>query len=200
MRWMRLFLLLAAAACSQPDSGDSAPAGDAALDAGEWVTLFDGSSLDAFEQVGDANWTIEGDTVRADEGSGFLVTRGSYSDFELEVEFWVDVPANSGVFVRCQNPSEITDTSCYEVNIYDTRPDQTYRTGGIVNVASPSRFMYAAGRWNRYRVSAIGAHLEVEFNGEQTVSIDDDRFSEGPIALQRGAGVVIFRNVRVRRR
>ena len=204
MRWMSLSFLLLAAACSESGSDGSMPAagagsgGSTGATAGQWVTLFDGSGLDAFNRVGDANWRIEENTVRADDGTGFLVTRGSYGDFELEVEFWVDEPANSGVFVRCQNPGEISDTSCYEVNIYDTRPDQTYRTGGIVHVASPSRFMYATGRWNRYRISAIGSQLEVELNGESMVSVADERFAQGPIALQRGAGVVIFRNVRVR--
>ena len=204
MRWMRLPLplLLLLVACSEPESSTatSADTAPATPNTGTWVNLFDATSLDAFAQVGDANWRIDGDTVRADDGTGMLVTHDSYSDFELEVEFWVDEPANSGVFVRCQNPADINDGNCYEVNIYDTRPDQTYRTGGIVNVASPNRFMYAAGRWNRFAISAIGSRLEVEFNGEKVVEVDDERFSEGPIALQRGAGVVMFRNVRVRAR
>jgi 3-keto-disaccharide hydrolase len=202
MRWMGLALLVAAAACSKTDSG-SMPGPATAPSAGgpgEWVTLFDGSNLDAFDRFGDANWRIEGDTVVADDGAGMLFTRSSYSDFDLEVEFWVDVPANSGVFLRCQDKSDIQDMTCYEVNIFDTRADQTYRTGGIVHIASPSRIMNAAGRWNRYRISAVGTHLEVELNGERIVSVDDGKYSEGPIALQRGAGVVMFRNVRVRPR
>jgi 3-keto-disaccharide hydrolase len=200
MRWMGLALLLAAAGCSEPDSG-SMPAETAATgapSAGGWMTLFDGRNLDAFDRVGDANWRIDGDAVVADDGSGMLVTRESYADFDLEAEFWVDVPANSGIFLRCQDSQNVTATTCYEVNIFDTRPDQTYRTGAIVDVASPNRTMNAAGRWNRFRISAHGAHLEVELNGESMVDVEDDRLSEGPIGLQRGAGVVMFRNVRIR--
>lgn len=186
-----LFVVLLAAAtmtaCSGSDSG------------GEWVTLFDGSGLDAFNAVGDANWTIEGDTVRADEGEGFLVTTGVFDSFELEVEFWADGAANSGVFVRCQEPENIASTTCYEVNIFDTRPDQTYRTGGIVDVASPRAFLHAADRWNSFRITTDGTRLTVELNDVLMVDAEDSRFATGHIGLQRGAGTIIFRNVRIRR-
>ena len=35
-------------------------------------------------------------------------------------------------------------------------------------------------------------------NGTQTVDVTDDEFSQGPIALQYGAGTVRFRNVQIR--
>ena len=63
--------------------------------------------------------------MQADSGSGFLVTRESYADFELTLEFWVDEPANSGIFIRCADAESVTDRNSYEVNIYDTRADQT---------------------------------------------------------------------------
>ena len=49
----------------------------------EWVTLFDGKNLDNFNAVGDANWRIEDGSIVADKGSGFLVTKNSYGDFQL---------------------------------------------------------------------------------------------------------------------
>jgi hypothetical protein len=48
----------------------------------EWVTLFDGKNLASFNTVGDANWRIEDGAVVADKGSGFLVTKNSYGDFQ----------------------------------------------------------------------------------------------------------------------
>jgi hypothetical protein len=38
----------------------------------------------------------------------------------------------------------------------------------------------------------------VNLNGTQTVDTTDDQFTSGPIALQYGAGIVRFRNVRIR--
>jgi hypothetical protein len=166
---------------------------------GEWVTLFDGSGLASFDVVGKGNWRIVGDTVEATEGGpSYLVTKMPYADFDMRVEFWVDADANSGVFIRCADPKAITDKSCYEVNVYDKRPDPTYRTGGIVHFAKPMATIDAGGRWNTYEISARGPKLTVVLNGMKTVEIEDKTFARGPIALQYGAGTVRFRNVQIR--
>ena len=163
-----------------------------------WTTLFDGSTLDGWNPIGDANWELADGAVQADSGSGFLVTPRSYGDFELTLEFWVDEPANSGIFIRCADAQSVNDRNSYEGNIYDTRADQTYRTGGIVHIASPSSVINAGGQWNSYEITARGDRLQVTLNGTQVVDVRDTQFSDGPIALQYGAGVVKFRNVRIR--
>ena len=165
---------------------------------GQFTTLFDGSSLDGWRALGSANWELGDGAVSANSGNGFLVSEESYGDFELRLEFWVDEPANSGVFIRCADPQSVTDRNCYEVNIYDTRADQTYRTGGIVHLAAPSTVITAGGQWNNYEITAQGSRLVVILNGTQTVDTTDDQFSSGPLALQYGAGTVRFRNVRIR--
>jgi hypothetical protein len=164
----------------------------------EWTTLFDGSSLDGWTVLGDANWELADGAVSANDGSGFLVSEESYGDFELTLEFWVDEPANSGVFVRCSDPENIGAANSYEVNIYDTRADQTYSTGGIVNVAAPTSVINTGGQWNSYEITAQGSRLVVILNGTQVVDATHDQFVRGPIALQYGAGTVRFRNVQIR--
>ncbi len=163
-----------------------------------WVTLFNGTSLDGWNPIGNANWELVDGAVQADMGSGFLVTDRPYSDFELTLEFWVDEPANSGIFIRCADPTTVTDRNSYEVNIYDTRADQSYRTGGIVHIASPTSVINAGGQWNTYEITAQGERLRVTLNGTEVVDVEDSQFTSGPIALQYGAGVVKFRNVRLR--
>ena len=172
------------------------------VDADGWRTLLNGSELSGWNVVGDANWRIEDRTTRADRSTtaSFLVSEDSFDDFDLELEFWVDPDANSGVFLRCQDSAKITDTSCYEANIFDTRPDQTYRTGSIVNVAEPAEFVYTGGKWNRLKITADGPRLQVTLNGRAMVDTEDSRFSSGPIALQYAAGTVMFRNLRIRER
>jgi len=91
-----------------------------------WTTLFNGGSLDAFTPTGNANWKVVDGVVQADSGTGFLVTKQAYGDFEMKLEFWVDDAANSGVFIRCADPQKIGADSCYEVNIFDKRPDPAY--------------------------------------------------------------------------
>jgi len=167
-----------------------------------WRILFNGSDLSGWNVVGDANWRVEERAARADKSTAasFLVSEDSFANFDLELEFWVDPEANSGVFMRCQDAANIADTSCYEANIFDTRPDQTYRTGAIVNVAEPAEFVYTGGQWNRLRVTADGPRLRVVLNGRPLVDARDSRFSRGPIALQYAAGQVMFRNVRIKER
>ncbi len=58
----------------------------------------------------------------------------------------------------------------------------------------------AAGKWNTMDISAKGDVLNFVFAGIHTVKdVKDEKFANGPIALQYGAGTVKFRNIRVRR-
>jgi hypothetical protein len=163
-----------------------------------WIVLFNGTNLDNWNTTGNANWKLANGVVEANTGTGMLVSKNSYKDFELRAEFWVDEPANSGVYIRCTNPLDVTADNAYEVNIYDKRPDQTYATGSIVNVSKPSQPMMAAGKWNTFEIRAQGAHLEVTLNGVKTVDVRDSKFAEGRISLQAAAGTVRFRLVEVR--
>ena len=163
-----------------------------------WTTLFDGKSLDGWTPLGDANWRLAEGAVQAEKGTGFLVSKKSYGDFELRTEIWVDEPANSGVFIRCSDPKMISAMNSYEINIFDKRPDQAYRTGGIVDIAKPMSVENAANKWNTLVITAKGPRLTVNLNGKPMVDVQDTKHSRGPIALQYGAGVVKFRKVEIR--
>jgi hypothetical protein len=192
-----LIALVALAACAPKEEAGEPMAAAPAMEEPQWTTL--SGSLDAWNPLGEANWRIEEDAFVADSGQGFLVSKESYGDFELELEFWTDGPANSGVFVRIENPLEVTDTTSYEINIFDTRPDQTYATGGLVNFAAPSQKMVAADKWNTYRITVQGDHIVIVMNDITTVDTQADaHMAPGPIALQAYAGTVKFRNVRIR--
>jgi hypothetical protein len=164
-----------------------------------WVTLFDGKNLDNWTPIGDANWKLEDGVVVADKGNGFLVSKNSYTDFQIRAEFWVDPDANSGIFIRATDPAKVTAANAYEVNIFDKRPDPSYGTGAIVNVAKPSTFLKAANQWNTYDITAKGPQFTVILNGTKTVDgAQDTKNPSGRIALQYGAGVVKFRKVEIR--
>ena len=173
-------------------------AGQANQAAAGWTTLFDGKSLSSFNTIGDANWQLMEGVVQANKGTGFLVTKASYADFQLKVEFWVDDDANSGVFIRCENPQQITAMNAYEVNIYDKRPDPSYGTGAIVDVAKPLTAMKAGGKWNTYEITAQGPRMVVTLNGTKTVDVQNSAHARGPIGLQYGAGMVKFRSVQIK--
>lgn len=179
----------ASQALYQPDSG--------------WITLIDGEKgLDNWIKVGDANWRASQGVIQADKKasphSSFLLSKESYSDFQLRAEFWVSDDANSGIYMRCSDPANITDKTCYEANIFDKRSDPTYGTGAIVHIAPVNPMPKAGGKWNTYDITLKGTHLVLVLNGVKTADVHDSKFSKGPIALQYAQGVVKFRKVQIR--
>ena len=168
-----------------------------------FVNLIDGHSLDGWNISGNANWNIGKGMIEGKstpDSAGFLVSQGSYKNFIIRAEFWSDEDANSGIFIRCQNRNKIGADTCYEVNIFDKRPDQSYATGSIVNVAKVNPAPKAAGRWNTYEIIANEGHFKIILNGQVTVEDgQDNKFAEGPIALQSAGGLVQFRSVLIKK-
>lgn len=168
-----------------------------------WIQLFDGKTIgDEWSRLGEANWHVEDGSIVADqnskEGAAYLVSSKPYRDFELYIEFWSSDDANSGIYMRCQNPVAVTDSSCYEANIYDQRKDPSYGTGAIVRFAEVDPMPKAGGKWNTYEISARGRELIVKLNGAQTARVRNEMFAEGPFALQYAAGVIKFRKIAIR--
>src|SRR5688572_9922221 len=89
-----------------------------------WVSLFDGNT------IGD-EWNFIGTNNPTSDPQAHLVTKTSYKDFQLYVEFWASDDANSGIFIHCTDPVAISARVCYEINIFDQRPDPAYGTGAI---------------------------------------------------------------------
>jgi hypothetical protein len=188
---LRLLLLgLPVLGCMQ-QPGDPSASG--------WITLLDGGSLDHWTMLGNANWRLIDGAVQADKGNGHLVSKNSYGDFQIRAEFWVDTPANSGIFMRCADPQKIGTATCYEVNINDDRPEQDYSTGAIVNVAKVSApIPKAGGRWNTMEITAKGAQMSVMLNGVRTAEGRDSKFTNGRITIQYTRGVVKFRKLQIK--
>lgn len=163
-----------------------------------WTQLFDGKSLDGFTQTGEANWRIEDGAMVADKGKGgHLVSKSSYKNFHIYVEFWADEAANSGIFVRC-DPAKIGAKTCYEMNIFDKRPDPSYGTGAIVYIAEANPQVKAAGKWNTMEVIAKGRDLSIIMNGQKTSQAHVGLWDEGHFTLQYGSGVIKFRKVAIK--
>ena len=169
---------------------------------GGWITLLDSTKMGDWDEVGKANWAMKDGALVADKLDGkdlsYLVSKTSYKDFQIKAEFWVSDDANSGIFIRCEDPKKIGSKTCYEVNIYDQRPDPSYGTGAIVDVAKVDPMPKAGGKWNTYEITAQGPHFVVVLNGQKTADAQDSTHASGPFALQYGSGVVKFRKVQIK--
>src|SRR5687768_17462095 len=74
-----------------------------------WKTILDGRTMDQWTPIGMANWRSVDGAIQSDNGmGGFLVSKVPYGDFELRAEVWVTPDANSGIFIRGEDPKQIT--------------------------------------------------------------------------------------------
>jgi hypothetical protein len=163
-----------------------------------WVALMDGTNLNAFDAVGNANIRLDNGIAKAETGAGYLLTKKPYQNFELTAELWVDDVANSGIMIRCTDPKKIGAEFCYEMNVWDVRPDPTYGTGAIVNISKVGPLPKTTNKWNTLNIVANGSNLVFTLNGTKTADVQDSKLlAAGQIALQFN-GMVKFKNVWIR--
>ena len=168
-----------------------------------WITLLDSKNMGDWDRLGESNWRLEDGAVVADKkagkAAGFLVSKNKYKDFMLHVEFWASDDANSGIYMRCQDPMKLTDRSCYEANIFDQRKDPSYGTGAIVRFVEVNPMPKVGGKWSTFEITVKGRTVSVVLNGKKTAELSqNEMFLEGPIALQHGAGAIKFRKVAIK--
>lgn len=159
--------------------------------------------LSTWQKVGDDAWrlTDQGADAGPAEAMGFLASNGSYDDLRLSIEYWVEDDTNSGVYIRCSNRDEITADTCYEINIWDSHPNQESRTGSIVTFVKPVVHIDGLERWVRIEIEATGNSIKASFDGQVTAELDDDSWSSGFVALQYGGkGTLKFRNLTIESR
>ena len=165
-----------------------------------WITLLEnGSGLENFARVGEANWRSEDGALVADKGgktSSFLVSRQHYTDFVIHAEFWANDEANSGVFIRLSDRQVINAKNSYEVQINDGHKE--WPTGAVAYFGKVTKPHKAGGRWNTFEITAKGPRLTVKMNGVETTQVNDRSFFHGPFALQYVSGIVKFRTVQIK--
>lgn len=157
------------------DSGDG---GDVGLDhltvsKGERITLFDGSSLAAWERRtgGAAAWPVANGSMESYGGD--IRTRRTFGDFTLHAEWYEpDYPpevtgqqrGNSGVFLQER----------YEVQVLESHGDTTPaadEAGSIYSKRAPDRNMATApGTWQTYDITFRAARFT-----SAGVKVDDAR-------------------------
>jgi hypothetical protein len=172
-----------------------------------WTALIDGNDgMDNWSTSGSAsNWRAEGGAIQADrfisggKVAGVLVSKKSFKDFELYVEFWAGDDTNSGIYLRAPNPEMVnTASGAYEVQIWDKNPNPAYSTGSLVNVASVQPIYKAGGKWNTFEIYAKGAQITVKLNGVVTVAIQDAKNTrEGRLGVQFNGGPIKVRKLLV---
>lgn len=176
--FMMLPILLMAACQS---SGQTA---DQQQSPGEWITLFDGESLDQWrgynrDDVPDA-WSIEGDELVFTPGTGDggdLITREIFGDFEFTLEYNISEGGNSGLFHHVLEQDQAIYWSGPEFQIID---DEAMSGSDIKNLSAALYDLIGpdpqnakpAGEWNTVRIVSQGPRVEYWQNGELVVEFE----------------------------
>lgn len=164
-----------------------------------WQPLLIDKELSNFEVLnGTAEYFVEGNTIigisKMNTPNSFLCTKEKYSDFILEFEVMADPTLNSGVQFRSVSDDAIMDGRVhgYQVEI-ESSPRKWAggiydegRRGWLYSLDSNplAKEAFQAGKWNHYRVQAIGNEIVTWVNKIQCTYLSDDLTSSGFIGFQ----------------
>ncbi len=154
-----------------------------------------------------AGWSAN-DSMMTKTGVGQdIVTRRTYTDFELAFDWKLDERGNSGVFYRATEEYEKIYWSAPEYALLDDErhPDgrNPLTSAGAAHSlhAAPRGVVKPAGEWNSTRIVVRGPHVEHWLNGQQVATfafgsddflqrVADSKFGRWPNFGKATSGVI----------
>jgi hypothetical protein len=192
-----LLLLLIAAACKEQKeprkavSMEEEPA-PAAEQEDKWITLFDGTSMEAWKGYGmeglPSEWKIEDGALvfyppeNGPEGVSYnLVTREDFGNFVLSLEWRISEKGNSGIFWGVHEDPKYGQPyqTGPEIQVLDNagHPDAkngtTHQAGALYDMVAPSAdHTRPAGQWNHCEITVDydAGKGKVVMNGEEILT------------------------------
>lgn len=189
----------------------------AAVAAGGWVTLFDGTSLD--------DWTDNENKDSCQLRDGLIELNGErshlfytgpvenhdFDDFHLKMEVMTRPGANSGVFFHTRYQEAGSLNFGYEAQVNATHTDPR-RTGSIFAVKDVMESPVGDDEWFEYEIEVVDRRVTVRVNGKDVNKYTEPedlvppesrpgrKLSHGTIALQAHdpGSTVFFRNIRIK--
>ena len=158
------------------------------------VNLFDGKSLNGWHSTGSARWTVENSELVGRQGAageaGDLFTNAKWANFDLEAEWKMKFPGNSGIWFRFVSPekayqADIIDEPSYP-NVYS---GSLYCAGKMFIAENKDASTVVKDGWNKMRIRAAGDEIVIWQNGKEVIRIHDGTFLKpGSVGLQVHAG------------
>lgn len=158
------------------------------------VTLFDGKSLNGWHSTGSARWSVVDGELTGRQGpageAGDIFTDNQWANFDLQLEWKLRFPGNSGIWFRFVSPKE-----AYQADIIDqpSHPGvysgSLYCAGKMFLAENKDGSTVAKDTWNRMRVRALNDEIVIWQNGKEVVRVRDETFRKpGSIGIQVHAG------------
>ncbi len=144
-------------------------------------------------------WLIKDAMLINDKPAVDLMTRQTFKDFKLHLEFKIPEKSNSGVYLRGR----------YEVQIEDNygKEPGSLRAGGVYGFITPQKMaIKPAGQWNSYDITLLGRKVTVTLNDQLIIdnveipgitggALNSREAEPGPLMLQGDHGAIHFRNI-----
>lgn len=207
-----LLLTLSGTVGLEAEAQQNPPEGD------EWVSLFDGESLDGWKaSENEESFSVQDGHIVVDGPRSHLFYQGSvadhdFDDFELKVDVMTKPGANSGIYFHTEYQEEGWPSKGYEVQINNSYEGDPRRTGSLYAVDDVKEVLADDNEWFTMHIRVEGRDIQVNVDGETVVDYtepeDVDRsddmservLSSGTIALQGHDpdSVVHFKNIYVK--
>jgi hypothetical protein len=160
----------------------------AAVEAEDWISLFNGKNLDGWEATGQAEWSVQDGLLIGTQTTGQggdLVTRQEWQDFELRFVYRVDWPANSGMWFRYDKEQK----KGYQFDILKyTNPvafsGTLYCPGKMFLTRNLDESLENRDDWNEGTIRARGQALTLTLNGHTVGACRDDTLARGRFGIQ----------------
>lgn len=193
--------------------------------AGTWNKLINEDLSDWIQKNGTAKFVLKDGVITGTTATGspnsFLCTKIEYGDFELTFDVKVHDELNSGVQIRSKTKDSFGRVFGPQVEIEASGKDGA-EAGYVYGEATGRGWLtpkkdlkphkhFNDGKWNSYRVVAVGPQIQTWVNGKQISDLADEAIykshPEGFIGLQvhsvpkgKGPFSVSWRNIKVRER
>ena len=173
--------------------------------------LFNGKDLTGWNAS--ECWEVQdGAIVGLKKKGPTLLLKEQVDDFNLRLEYRVDVGANSGVFIRVpMDEKHKGKDSGIEIQILEDTHHKWKKLkpfqfcGSLYGIVGPSKKVgRKPGEWNEMEINANGDQIRVTHNGIVIVNANAEshpalaeRLKKGFLGFQNHGGGVAFRNVRI---
>lgn len=183
---------------------------------GEWISLFDGKSLEGWKanenpetfHVADGEIVVHG--TRSHLFYVGSVKDHDFKNFDFKADVMTKPGANSGIYFHTKYQEEGWPMKGYEVQVNNTHRDPK-KTGGLYGVKDVFEAAAKDNEWFTEEISVRGKHIVVKVAGKTVVDwTEPEDFSEprfpgrqvdhGTFALQGHDPMseVHYKNIRVR--
>jgi len=125
-----------------------------------------------------AGWTISGNEITKSRGTGDIMTKDQFANFELELEWKIGNAGNSGIFYRATKEYDHIYWSGPEYQLLDAanagdgKNPLTSAASAYGLYAPPRGVVKPADEWNTTRIVVKGAHVEHWLNGQKVVEYE----------------------------